>query len=65
MKRQRKPKNQIEQSRRFIETARELGTDNDGDAFERGFGKIVPPKQPKPQRKKPDVARDSDPPKSG
>ena len=42
----------------FEKTARELGTDESGEAFERAFGKIVPPKQPKlrdenPKTKKP------------
>jgi hypothetical protein len=31
-----------EQSRRFEETARELGTDESGKAFERVFKKVVP-----------------------
>jgi hypothetical protein len=35
------------QKKRFIETARELESDETGEAFERAFGKIVPPKQPK------------------
>lgn len=34
-----------EQSRRFIEAAREIGTDESPDAFERVFGKLVPPKR--------------------
>lgn len=42
---------------RFLETARQLGADESGEAFERAFGKIVPPKKPKPsppeQTKKP------------
>ena len=37
-----------EQSKRFIDTARELGADESGEAFEQAFGKIVPPKRPKP-----------------
>ena len=36
-----------EQSKRFIAKARELGCDEDPKAFERTFGKIVAPKQPK------------------
>lgn len=32
------------QSERFIEIARELEADETGQAFERAFGKIVPPK---------------------
>lgn len=42
-----KAKNQIdqkEQSRRFIEQARELGVDEDEGAFDRALEKIVPPK---------------------
>ncbi len=34
-----------EQIRRFQEAAHELGCD-DGEALERAFGKIVPPKRP-------------------
>jgi hypothetical protein len=36
------------QTDRFAKTARELGCDESGQAFERAFGKIVPPKHPKP-----------------
>jgi len=32
------------QKQRFIETARELGADESGEAFERVFSKIVPRK---------------------
>jgi hypothetical protein len=35
------------QKRRFIETARELGADETGEAFERAFAKVVPPKKAK------------------
>ena|GEM_PF-3653414 len=41
---QKKP----EQRQRFIDKARELGLDESGESFERAFGKIVPPKHPKP-----------------
>jgi hypothetical protein len=34
------------QRERFIETARELEADETGEAFERAFNKIVPPKRP-------------------
>jgi hypothetical protein len=34
------------QSQLFIETARELGCDEDPKAFERTFSKVVPPKVP-------------------
>lgn len=33
-----------EQSRRFVETAREIGADESGEAFRRALRKIVPPK---------------------
>ena len=33
-----------EQSKRFIEKARELGADESGEEFERALKKIVPPK---------------------
>jgi hypothetical protein len=39
-----------EQSERFRQTARDLGCDESGEAFERAFGKIVPPKRPKPTK---------------
>ena len=35
-----------EQSERFIRTARELGCDEDPEAFERAFARVVPPKRP-------------------
>ena len=35
-----------EQSKRFVETAREIGTDETGEAFRRAFEKIVPRKKP-------------------
>ena len=34
------------QSKRFIAKAREIGADESGEAFERGFRKVIPPKQP-------------------
>jgi hypothetical protein len=34
--------NEAQQSQRFIDTAREIGADESGEAFERAFGKIVP-----------------------
>jgi hypothetical protein len=43
----RKPKDDKEQSRRFVETARKLGADEIGEAFERGIKTIVPPKRPR------------------
>ncbi len=43
----RKPKDDDPaQYERFREAARELGTDDSPEAFDRAFGKIVPPKQP-------------------
>ena len=41
-----------EQSKRFIEKARELEVDESGEAFERVVEKIVPPKQPPSDRSK-------------
>lgn len=38
------PKEQKTQRERFIETARELGVDESGKAFEKTFKKIVRPK---------------------
>lgn len=53
----RKPKPQSddpEQSKRFIETAREIEADESKEAFERAFQKIAPlPKTP-PQKKQGD-----------
>ncbi len=34
-----------EQSARFVEAAKEAGTDESGKAFERVFKKLVPPKR--------------------
>jgi hypothetical protein len=36
------------QYERFREAARELGTDDSPEAFDRAFGKIVPPKHSSP-----------------
>lgn len=45
MGRKRKPDpDDPEQSKRFIETAREAETDENPDSFERAFKKVVPPK---------------------
>ncbi len=42
-----------EQSKRFIEAARELGCDESGEAMECAFAKAVPPKVPeKPKTEK-------------
>ena len=37
------------QSKRFVETAREIEADESGEAFRRAFEKIVPPKHPTPK----------------
>ena len=39
------------QRARFTETARELGADQDPDALDRVFRKVVPPVTPKPAQK--------------
>lgn len=43
-----------DQLKRFRQTAYELGCDESGEAFERAFGKIVPPKRPKPKDEMPE-----------
>lgn len=43
------PKSQP-QRKRFIEMARELEADETGEAFEKAFGKIVPPKSKTPKK---------------
>jgi hypothetical protein len=40
------PEDPAKQHERFKETARERGADESGRAFERAFGKIVPPVKP-------------------
>jgi hypothetical protein len=45
----KKPLTKAEQRRRFEETARELGCD-DGQALDKAFSKIVPPKVPEPRK---------------
>jgi hypothetical protein len=40
------PMDDPEQSRRFIEAARELGCEEVGEAFERAIGRILPPRKP-------------------
>jgi hypothetical protein len=49
--RKRKPDDQ-EQSRRFEETARDLGADESGRFFERALKKIVPKQSPTKKRPK-------------
>jgi hypothetical protein len=39
------PPDDPEQSKRFIDTAREIGADESEEGFDRVFKKIVPPKQ--------------------
>ena len=48
-RRPKSPKPQVvkPQRERFIEKAREIGSDESGKTFERAFKKIVPPKKPK------------------
>ena len=41
---------QKEQSARFIETAKELGADKTGEAFEKVLEVITPPKKPASQK---------------
>jgi hypothetical protein len=36
------------QRERFIETAREIGADETQEGFEKGFGKVVTPKESRP-----------------
>ena len=43
-KKKRVKKDDKEQSRRFVETAKELGTDESGRSFSRVFKKITPQK---------------------
>jgi hypothetical protein len=38
------------QRERFIETARKIGADESGMAFERDFKRIVPPKEKQPHK---------------
>jgi hypothetical protein len=45
LKKSSKPECTDNQSERFKQAARELGCD-DGEALERAFGKIVPPRRP-------------------
>ena len=40
------PHDDPEQSKRFIDTAREIEADERPEAFERAFKKVVPPKSP-------------------
>jgi hypothetical protein len=41
------PEDPKEQHKRFKEAARETGADKNPEAFERAFGKVVPPIKPK------------------
>lgn len=43
--RKRKPDNP-EQFERFVEAARKAGVDESGEAFERAFDRIAPPRRP-------------------
>jgi hypothetical protein len=46
------------QAERFAEAAREAGADETGEAFERAFGKIVPPKR-RPSKGTPNTKKSS------
>jgi len=51
----RKPKPQPddpEQSKRFIDTAREIGADESLEGFERTFKKVVPVRTNRPKKKR-------------
>ena len=41
-----RPEAEKTQAERFLETAREVGADETGEAFERAIEKIVPPRRP-------------------
>lgn len=41
-----RPEAERTQAERFLETAREIGADETGEAFERAIERIVPPKRP-------------------
>jgi hypothetical protein len=47
-----------EQGRAFIAKARELGCDEDPEAFERVFARVVPPRKPLEGRPKKELPRD-------
>lgn len=44
------PSNEKPQHERFKEVAREIGADENAEAFERTCGRIVPPVKPKDER---------------
>lgn len=46
-KKKASPEDPAKQHKRFKETAREHGADENGKEFERTFGEIVPPVKPK------------------
>lgn len=41
-----RPEAEKTQAERFLETAREIGADETGEAFERALDRIVPPRRP-------------------
>ena len=45
------------QAERFLETARQIGADETGEAFERAMDKIVPRKRPAPNAERKDRAK--------
>ncbi len=47
------------QSKRFIDMAREVEADEDPEAFERAFEKVVRPKDVEPKRKPKDAPQDA------
>lgn len=48
MRKKSVPPDDPEQSKRFIETAREIETDESPDGFERAFERIIKPKEVTP-----------------
>lgn len=58
-----RPEAEKTQAERFLETAREVGADETGEAFERAMDRIVPPRRPAPASKP--VKRPEAKPKAG
>ncbi len=53
------PPDDPEQSKRFIDTAREVEADESPEAFERAFERVVRPKDVEPKRKPKDAQQDA------
>ncbi len=53
------PPDNPEQSKRFIDMAREVEADESPEAFERAFEKVVRPKDVEPKRKPKDAQQDA------